>query len=152
MKTVKYNHHGQEVSVFAELKGQHRDHCLCMVCDKFKPGTEDHCPIAKDTYENCVKHGLCTPMFECPKFVANEEKLAESSRIDLDLEDGETVHRHIKFSLDIDDDLVEPLLAKARSKIVNDRDHLLNYGITDALNGLKEATFDADPLSEDINP
>jgi hypothetical protein len=64
----KYTHHGVTVSVFSHLKGKHRDHCLCFRCLHFKPGTEENCLIAKDTYKNCVKHNLVTPVFECPKF------------------------------------------------------------------------------------
>ena len=29
MAIVKYEHHGTEVSVKSELKGKHREHCLC---------------------------------------------------------------------------------------------------------------------------
>jgi hypothetical protein len=34
----KYVHHEAEVSVDSELKGKHRQHCLCFQCDHFKPG------------------------------------------------------------------------------------------------------------------
>lgn len=68
----QYEHHGIMVSVFSERKGKHKDHCLCFVCSKFKPGTKEHCPIAQATFENCVKYGTTTPMYECPEF---KEKL-----------------------------------------------------------------------------
>lgn len=67
-KFEQYDHHGATVWVQPELKGKHRDHCLCMVCDKLKPGQPDNCPIAQATYENCVKFGTVTPMWECGKF------------------------------------------------------------------------------------
>ena len=70
MITERYTHHGREVSVVAAVKGQHRDHCLCFACSKFKPGTPENCPIAQATYENCVKHNLVTPVYECPEFAA----------------------------------------------------------------------------------
>lgn len=69
MKIVQYVHHGTLVSVIEDLKGTHRSHCLCFQgCKKFKPESEDNCPIAKDTFENCVKHGITTPVFECPAY------------------------------------------------------------------------------------
>ena len=65
----KYEHHGVEVLVDSELKGKHREHCLCyQSCVNFKPGTPENCPIAQATYENCVKFGTTTPVYECPKF------------------------------------------------------------------------------------
>jgi len=70
-----YKHHGNTVAVFSNLKGKHRDHCLCFECSKFSganlpgPGEKKkNCPIAQDTYDNCVKHGLVTPVYECPQF------------------------------------------------------------------------------------
>lgn len=64
----KYEHHGKAVWVRADLKGKHREHCLCWSCDKMKPGQPDHCPIATALYATCVKFGVVTPVFECPDF------------------------------------------------------------------------------------
>jgi hypothetical protein len=65
----QYEHHGTVVWVRSDLKGRHRDLCLCFAgCKKFKPGEPDNCPIANDTYQNCVKHGLTTPVTECSEF------------------------------------------------------------------------------------
>jgi len=74
MKPVeRYVHHGTEVVVFSELKGQHRDHCLCFNgCRRFKPGQPDNCPIAQATFENCVKFDLVTPVYECPVYEPQE--------------------------------------------------------------------------------
>lgn len=69
---VKYEHHGVNVSVREDLKGKHRDFCLCYLCARFKPGTDEHCEVAKAVYENCVKLGVVTPMWECPKFSEKE--------------------------------------------------------------------------------
>ena len=71
VKTEKYKHHGVEVHVISQFKGTHREHCLCHGCEKFKPGTADHCPIAQAVYENCVRHSIVTPMWECPEFEAS---------------------------------------------------------------------------------
>lgn len=68
MKTERYIHHGTEVFVVSELKGRHREVCLCFACRHFFPGSADNCPIAQAVFENCVKFSLVTPMVECPKF------------------------------------------------------------------------------------
>ena len=65
----KYEHHGKEVSVQSELKGLHREHCLCFQCDRFKIGQENNCSIAKQLYHLCVTFNLVTPVYECPEFV-----------------------------------------------------------------------------------
>ncbi|KKK69845.1 hypothetical protein LCGC14_2929940, partial [marine sediment metagenome] len=64
-----YNHHGSEVKVRADLKGLHREHCLCFECHIFAPGSSDDCPIAAAIYSNCVKFNVVTPVWECPKFM-----------------------------------------------------------------------------------
>jgi hypothetical protein len=72
MKIVKYEHHGSEVSVREDLKGKHREHCLCFSCSKFTPeNREENCPIANQVFDTCVKYDLVTPVWECPEF---EEK------------------------------------------------------------------------------
>lgn len=69
-KKVSYQHHGERpVFVDEDLKGKHRDHCLCYSCDRFQPGTADHCPIAQRVYETCVAFDLVTPVYECPEYV-----------------------------------------------------------------------------------
>ena len=68
-KIEVYQHHGTPVFVDEELKGKHREHCLCFRgCVRFKPGMPENCPIAQDTFENCVKHDIVTPMYECPEY------------------------------------------------------------------------------------
>lgn len=68
-KITKYEHHGVEVSTQIRLKGTHREHCLCYCnCNRFKPGKDDNCEIAKANYELCVKYNITTPVFECPKY------------------------------------------------------------------------------------
>ena len=71
MQIEQYEHHGATVSVQSELKGKHREHCLCYQgCAKFKPGTADNCHIAKALYANCVALNVVTPVWECPEYVA----------------------------------------------------------------------------------
>jgi hypothetical protein len=66
---VRYHHHNADVWVDEDLQGKHRDHCLCYGCDRFKPGTDNHCEIAGELYQLVVKHNLVTPVYECPKYV-----------------------------------------------------------------------------------
>ena len=66
---VQYDHHGARVWVRDALKNQHRSHCLCYSCAKFKPGQPDNCPLAQGLYDLCVKNDMVTPVWECPQFV-----------------------------------------------------------------------------------
>ena len=67
----KYIHHGNEVWVRSDLKGSHRDHCLCHSCSKLNiDDRAKNCPIAKALYDNCVNFKVVTPVFECPEFVS----------------------------------------------------------------------------------
>lgn len=66
----KYNHHGTDVTVKSDLKGLHREHCICWQgCKKFNPDgpREKNCPIANEIFNNCVKFNVVTPVWECPK-------------------------------------------------------------------------------------
>lgn len=67
----KYLHHGVEVVVKRELKGKHRNHCLCHSCALFHPEKPENCEIAQAVFSNCIQFNLVTPVWECPKF---EEK------------------------------------------------------------------------------
>jgi hypothetical protein len=64
----KYTHHGAEVFVDSELKGQHRAHCLCYRCANFHPGKTENCAIAQKLYQICVDFDLVTPVYECPAY------------------------------------------------------------------------------------
>ena len=68
-KIIQYEHHGRMVYVDEDLKGRHREHCLCFRCAKFHP--EDrakNCPIANLNYAMDVLLNLVTPVWECPEF------------------------------------------------------------------------------------
>jgi len=65
---VYYRHHDASVWVRQDLKGRHREHCLCYECSKFKPGKQDHCRRAIDNYDWCVKYDMVSPVWECPSF------------------------------------------------------------------------------------
>lgn len=68
---VRYAHHNPDrpVAVRADLKGSHREHCLCFGCAKFGGGDSGRkCPIAAELYALCQKHDLVAPVWECPEF------------------------------------------------------------------------------------
>ena len=72
MNVVTYNHHGAEVKVCEDLKGKHREYCLCFSeCKKFKPNQEDNCKIAQALFKNCVDLYVVTPVWECPEYDNN---------------------------------------------------------------------------------
>ncbi len=67
---VRYEHHGEEVTVRDDLRGKHREYCLCWNCELFKPQTrEGNCEIANANFANCVKYNVVLPVWECPRFV-----------------------------------------------------------------------------------
>lgn len=69
MKLVKYKHHNRTVVVRDDLKGRHREYCLCYYpCKKFKPDSPDNCPIAALLFRTCIITGTTTPVFECECF------------------------------------------------------------------------------------
>ena len=68
MLLEQYEHHGRMVHVRSDLKGLHRDHCLCYSCKRFKPDKKENCRIAKEVYALCVREDLVLPVWECPLF------------------------------------------------------------------------------------
>ncbi len=74
MSIEQYVHHGHYVYVMSELKGKHREHCLCSQCAAFKPNTLDNCKIAQSLFEICVRENLVTPVYECPCYDNTNER------------------------------------------------------------------------------
>ena len=71
METETYSHHGALVSVNSQLKGRHREHCLCFACANFTPDNRDtNCDRANLLYALCVAFEMTTPVYECPVFEA----------------------------------------------------------------------------------
>lgn len=69
MKIVQYAHHGDKVWVRADLKGKHREHCLCFSCACFHPfDRANNCPIANDLSRLCQTYGLVAPVYECSEY------------------------------------------------------------------------------------
>lgn len=66
---MQYVHHGNDVWVDIDLRGKHRDHCLCFKCELFNPGLpETNCPVANLLYAVCIAEGITAPVYECPDF------------------------------------------------------------------------------------
>jgi len=56
--------------VRSNLKGRHRDHCLCYACDRFAPDDREHnCPRANLLYALDVAFTMTTTVWECSAFV-----------------------------------------------------------------------------------
>jgi len=88
-RIVTYVHHGDIVSVREDLKGRHREHCLCWRCSNFTPDDRGNsCPIANTLYALDVLAGITTPVWECPKFYELEAKQEDTVK-DAHAEDAE---------------------------------------------------------------
>jgi len=63
-KIINYVHHGNDVFVREDLKGRHREFCLCYRnCYHF-----GDCEIASALYALCLKYHVVTPVWECPGY------------------------------------------------------------------------------------
>jgi len=73
-KFMQYLHHGKEVWVISEMKGNHQCHCLCWSCEKFNPNNvEENCPIAQINFEMDIENNITTPVWECAEFIENKK-------------------------------------------------------------------------------
>jgi len=69
MRIITYTHHGALVNVREDLKGKHRDYCLCYMCGRFFPEEQiKNCRIANLIFSICQGHNVVTPVWECAKF------------------------------------------------------------------------------------
>ena len=72
-KVVKYVHHETKVNVLEKNKGKHRENCLCHRCKLFVPDDRClNCRIANELFAICVAYGVTTPVWECAKFIEQE--------------------------------------------------------------------------------
>lgn len=67
-KYVSYEHHGVEVHVREDLKGKHRNVCLCYDCDKFAEDKPEKCKIAHALFNFVVASRIVAPVWECAEF------------------------------------------------------------------------------------
>jgi len=70
-----YEHYGREVAVRSDLRGKHREFCLCWQCGFFHPEDRElNCPIANLVYAVCMRENLVLPVWECPLFINIKKK------------------------------------------------------------------------------
>jgi len=70
MGIVEYLHHGKLMNVEENLKGKHREYCLCYKCSKLDiSDREKNCKIANKLYQFCIDNNVTTPVFECMEFI-----------------------------------------------------------------------------------
>ena len=68
-KIIRYIHHDQNMAVDSELKGKHKEHCLCYRCLYFWPEIpQKSCSVANILHNLNVTCGLVTPVWECTDF------------------------------------------------------------------------------------
>jgi len=70
-KYMRYWHHNENVPVWVQkdMKGRHREFCLCHKCEHFKPPIRIvNCEIANKLFAMCVEFDVVTPVWECPFF------------------------------------------------------------------------------------
>ena len=74
-KYEKYDHFNKGIFqwVRSDLKGKHRENCLCFDCQLFYPeDREKNCKVARANYSHCVEFNMVMPVWECPYFVRKD--------------------------------------------------------------------------------
>jgi hypothetical protein len=62
---VQVEKYGKTVWETPFMDKMRNEHCMCLNCDKLKPGEPDHCPIAQSFFEICQAHGNAMVMTRC---------------------------------------------------------------------------------------
>jgi hypothetical protein len=65
---ARETHHGLPVLVSPELEQLRREQCLCLNCDKCRPGESDHCFMAAGLYRLCLRGNLAMVITRCPEW------------------------------------------------------------------------------------
>ncbi len=72
---VLYVHHGRHVWVRKDLRGRHREMCLCYRCTMLDTqNCERNCPIANALFALNALSGITTPVFECVGFLEDKHE------------------------------------------------------------------------------
>jgi hypothetical protein len=67
---IWYKHFDTLVAVRNDLKGKHREFCLCFRCGRFSPDDKEmNCPMAELLFSIDKFFHLTTPVWECPQFI-----------------------------------------------------------------------------------
>jgi len=76
-----YKHHNRVVTVRSDLKGKHRDFCLCYQCGYFFPEkVEVNCKTAQILFSINRYFNVVTPVWECPDFMKKPKKKPKPKR------------------------------------------------------------------------
>lgn len=59
-------HYGNMVWVNPTTEAIRREECLCLNCNKCKPGQPNHCHIAQALYEVCKRENIALAVTRCP--------------------------------------------------------------------------------------
>ena len=64
-----YHHSNRPVAVRKDLKGKHREYCLCWSCERFTPEARAvNCSLASLLFSINQIFDLVTPVWECPLY------------------------------------------------------------------------------------
>lgn len=66
-------HYGLAVWVNPTAEAMRREECLCLHCDRMKPGQPDHCPVAAQFYEICKANGNAFVLARCAHWMPPAE-------------------------------------------------------------------------------
>lgn len=68
----KYTKFNKEFHVQSDLKGKHKEHCLCYSCDLFHPENTlefPNCYLAQGLFQYNINNTITTPVWECGDFI-----------------------------------------------------------------------------------
>ena len=46
-----------------------RERCMCLTCDRLRPGRPDNCVMAQTFFEACQGHGMAMAITRCAEYV-----------------------------------------------------------------------------------
>ncbi len=70
MNVFHVERYGKKVHENSDMEKQRQSECLCMNCERMKPGKSDHCHIASKFYEVCKEHGNAFILTRCEDYKA----------------------------------------------------------------------------------
>lgn len=68
IEAVRQQHYGMTVWVSPALESFRKDQCLCLHCQKCRPGQKDHCFMADRLYRICRRGHLAMVISRCPEW------------------------------------------------------------------------------------
>ena len=65
---VQELHHEERVWVNPTTESLRRDECLCLNCERLRPGEDDNCPMAQEFFEICKSFSVALMVTRCCEF------------------------------------------------------------------------------------